>query len=90
MRGRQIVPVALEKNECFVADMYKTLRFVQHPETSQWYLSVISEGGEVGVTYDYLKVSKEYKTPSTLLKAGHYDKALAGYLEIKKRILQVS
>ena len=84
-RGGKIEPVALEENEFFVADMYKKFRFVQHPETQQWYLSVIPEEDTAEVTYDYLKAPKGYKTPSAHLADGNYDKALAGYLEIKKQ-----
>ncbi|SDH88354.1 tetratricopeptide repeat protein [Winogradskyella thalassocola] len=84
-RGGKIEPVALEENEFFVADMYKKFRFVQHPKTQQWYLSVIPEEDTAEVTYDYLKAPKGYKTPSAHLADGNYDKALAGYLEIKKQ-----
>ncbi|WP_178988967.1 tetratricopeptide repeat protein [Winogradskyella schleiferi] len=84
-RGGKIKPVALDTNEFFVADMYKKFRFVQHPETKERYLSAISEENENQITYDYLKVPEGYKTPSAHLKEGNYDKALAGYLEIKKQ-----
>lgn len=84
-RGGKIEPVALEENEFFVADMYKKFRFVQHPETKGWYLSVIPEDDTAEVTYDYLKAPKGYKTPSAHLADGNYDKALAGYLEIKEQ-----
>ncbi len=84
-RGGKIKPVALDTNEFFVADMYKKFRFVQHPETRQRYLSVISEENENQMTYDYLKAPEGYKTPSAHLKEGNYDNALAGYLEIKKQ-----
>ncbi|WP_344714906.1 tetratricopeptide repeat protein [Winogradskyella damuponensis] len=80
----KIEPVALEENEFFVADMYKKFRFVQHPETKARYLSVIPEGDEAKITYDYLKAPKGYKTPSMHLKDGNYKEALEGYLDIKK------
>lgn len=84
-RGGKIEPVAIEQNEFFVADMYKKFRFVQHPETKKRYLSVIPEDDNGKITYDYLKVPEGYKTPSTHLKEGNYEEALAGYLEIKKQ-----
>ena len=84
-RGGKIEPVALDTNEFFVADMYKKFHFVQHPETKRRYLSAISEGEESLITYDYLKAPEGYKTPSALLEEGDYEKALAGYLEIKKQ-----
>lgn len=84
-RGGKIEPVAIDTNEFFVADMYKKFHFVQHPETKKRYLSVISEEDEQQITYDYLKAPEGYKTPSFYLKEGNYEKALAGYLEIKKQ-----
>lgn len=84
-RGGKIAPVVIDTNEFFVADMYKKFHFVQHPETKQRYLSAISEEDEQHITYDYLKAPKGYKTPSLHLKEGNYEKALAGYLEIKKQ-----
>ena len=82
-KGGEIEPVTLEENEFFVPDMYKKFRFVQHPETKARYLSVVNEDDQEKVTYNYLKVTDDYKTPSQYLKEGNYEKALAGYLEIK-------
>lgn len=84
-RGGKIEPVAIAENEFFVADMYKKFKFVQHPETKERYMSIISEDDTDKVTYDYLKAPNGYKTPSLHLEEGNYDKALAGYLEIKKK-----
>ncbi|BAO74376.1 D-alanyl-D-alanine carboxypeptidase [Winogradskyella sp. PG-2] len=84
-KGGVVEPVATGENEFFVADMYKKLHFVKHPETQKPYLSIISEDDESKITYDYLKAPKGYKTPSTHLKEGNYEKALAGYLEIKEQ-----
>jgi len=78
-----IEPVILDNKTFFVADIYKKLHFVQHPETKKRYLSVISEENEHLITYDYLKVENDYKTPSMHLESGDYEKALAGYLQIK-------
>ena len=82
-KGGTIEPVALKQNEFFVPDMYAKLRFVTHPETNKRYLSILPEDNKDTITYDYLKVPEGYKTPSTLLEEGAYDKALAGFLEIK-------
>ena len=83
--AEKIKPVILDKNVFFVADMYKKFHFVQHPETQKRYLSIISEKDEKIITYNYLKVEDSFKIPSTHLKNKNYDKALAGYLEIKKQ-----
>ena len=48
-------------------------------------MSVISEENEDAISYDYLKVDDNYKTPSMHLENGDYEKALAGYLEIKEQ-----
>ncbi|WP_369994331.1 tetratricopeptide repeat protein [Winogradskyella sp.] len=84
-KGGEIKPVTLGQNEFFVPDMYKKFRFVKHPKTNERYLSVIDEDDEAKITYDYIKVKDGYKTPSQHLKDGNYEKALEGYLEIKKQ-----
>jgi tetratricopeptide (TPR) repeat protein len=81
----KIEPVVLAENEFFMVDMYRKLRFVQHTETKERYLSIIQEDNEDAITYDYLKVPNDYKTPSMYLKAKNYEKALAGFLLIKEK-----
>ena len=81
----KIEPVVLAENEFFMVDMYKKLRFVQHPETKARYLSIIQEDNEAIITYDYLKVPNDHKTPSMYLKEKNYEKALAGFLLIKEK-----
>ena len=80
-----IEPVIIDDKTFFIADIYQKLHFVQHPETKKRYLSVISEENEDVISYDYLKVDDTYKTPSMHLNSGDYEKALAGYLEIKEQ-----
>lgn len=81
----KILPVALDTNEFFVADMYTKLHFVEHPVTKKRYLSKLSEDEDTEVTYDYIKVADSYRTPSKLLKDGEYQKALDGYMAIKQQ-----
>ena len=83
--AEKIEPVALDEKTFFIPDMYKKLRFVEHPETMKRYLSVIPEDDEALVTYDYLKVHDTFKTPSMYLKDGDVKNALAGYLAIKEK-----
>ena len=80
-----IEPVILDSETFFIADIYKKLHFVQHPETEKWYLSIFAEDNEDAISYDYLKVEDDYRTPSMHLKNGDYDKALTGYLQIKEQ-----
>jgi len=80
-----IEPLILGDNTFFIADIYQKLHFVQHPETKKRYLSIISEEDESVISYDYLKVDDNYKTPSMHLDSGDYKKALAGFLEIKEQ-----
>ena len=78
-------PVILDDNIFFLADMYKKLHFNQHPETKERYLSILPENDNDPITYDYLKVDKNYKTPSMLLKNKEYDKALEVFLTMKTK-----
>jgi len=81
----KIEPVIIDENTFFIVDLYKKLRFVKHPETNKQYLSIVAEDKESNITYDYLKVTDTFKTPSMYLKSGDYKNALAGFLAIKKQ-----
>jgi tetratricopeptide (TPR) repeat protein len=83
-RGGKVKPVAISENEFFVPDMYKKFHFVTHPNTNELYLSAINDDKSI-ISYDYLKAPNGYKTPSTYLEEGDFEKALEGYLEIKKQ-----
>lgn len=79
----ELKPVALDETTFFVPDMYKKLRFVQHPDSKKRYLGVVSEDDETKVTHDYEKVADDFKTPSMHLEANNFQEALAGFQEIK-------
>jgi len=81
--AEKMEPVILDKNTFFIVDMYKKLQFAKHPDTKKWYLSVVPEGKDTIASYDYIKVSENFKTPSMYLKSKEYNKALTGYLEIQ-------
>lgn len=76
-------PVVLDENTFFVADIYKKLRFVEHPDTKKRYLGVVSENDDSKLTFEYPKVDDNYKTPKMHLNDGEYDAAVAGFLELK-------
>ena len=78
-------PIVLDETTFFVADMYKKLKFVQHPITKERYLSILTEDKNSDITYDYIKVADTFKTPSMYLKQKEYKQALIGYLNIKKQ-----
>ena len=83
--GENLKPVIIDQNTFFVPDMYKKLRFTEHPTTKKRYLSVVNPDNEEAVTYDYVKLADTVFTPSVYLERGEYKKALQGYLDIKKR-----
>ena len=82
---KKIKPVIIDQHTFFVADMYKKLRFVQHPNTKQRYLSIVDPDNEDKVTYDYLKLSDTSYIPSEYLAKENFGKALEGYLSIKEQ-----
>ncbi|MFH6769617.1 tetratricopeptide repeat protein [Gaetbulibacter aquiaggeris] len=85
-QGEKVMkPIILDENTFFVADMYKKFHFVEHPQTKKHYLSILDEDDENVISYDYLKVSDSFKTPSMYLENKEFDKALLGYLDIQKQ-----
>ena len=83
--AERLKPVAVDQNTIFVADMYKKLRFVEHPDSKRMYLGTVNPENESEVSYDYLKLADSEKIPSTHLKDGDFDKALEGYLKIREK-----
>ncbi len=81
----KVKPVVLDENTFFVPDMYKKLRFVQHPETKKRYLGTVSVEDDAKVNYDFLKVEDTYNTPRMYLQNKDYNNALKGYLELRKQ-----
>ncbi|WP_299114636.1 lipopolysaccharide assembly protein LapB [uncultured Winogradskyella sp.] len=84
-RGLKSKPVVTDTNEFFVPDLYKKLRFVVHPDTKERYIAVIAENNPDSLSYDYLKVADNYKTPSQYLDEKDFEKALEGFLKIKEK-----
>ncbi len=78
-----VKPVVTDENTIFIADMYKKLRFVEHPETKAFYLATVDPDNEEKVTYDYIKVADSFKTPSEYLKDKNFEMALEGYANIR-------
>lgn len=83
--AEKLKPVTIDQNTIFVADMYKKLRFAEHPDTKEFYLTSVDPDNDDLVTYDYLKLADSVKIPSQHLRDGEFDKALAGYLQIKEQ-----
>ena len=83
--AEKLEPVILDEKTFFITDIYKKLRFVEHPESRKRYLSIIPKNDEAIISYDYLKVSDTFKTPSMYLKSGDIENALTGYLDIKNK-----
>lgn len=84
-KSGRMKPVVLDQNTFFVADMYKKLRFVKHPDTKERFLGVVSEEDEHKVDYAYPKVADTYKTARMFLADGEYDDALTGFIELHKQ-----
>lgn len=84
-RGLKTKPVATDTNEFFVPDMYKKLHFVKHPKTDARFLSIINENNPDSLSFNYLKVADDYKTPTQHLQDKNYKAALEGYLKIRAK-----
>ena len=84
-KGVSKKPVVLDENTFFVADIYKKLRFVKHPDNNKRYLGVVSEDDNAKLTFEYPKVDDHYKTPRMYLNDGDFDAAIAGFLELKNQ-----
>ena len=78
-----IKTVAIDESSFFVAEFYAKLRLVKQASTQNYYLTKVDPENESNLTYDYLKLSNEFKLPSEHLDAGNFDEALKGYSQIR-------
>jgi len=83
--AEKLKPAIIDQNTFFIADMYKKLRFAEHPETNEFYLATVDPDDDNLISYDYLRLADSVDIPSGHLINGDFNKALTGYLDIKKQ-----
>jgi tetratricopeptide (TPR) repeat protein len=81
----KLKPVVIDETTFFVADLYKKLRFVKHPDTKKRYLGIVDEDDDSRVDYAYPKTADNFKTARMYFNDSEFNKALTGFMELRKQ-----
>lgn len=81
-RGQDMTPVKVNDSSFYLKEMNEKLVFVSNPTM---HIALAPKREHDGEKFVFEKLLEGQKTPSEYLAAKEYDKALQGYLAIKKK-----
>lgn len=85
-RGAEnIEPLKTDENTFFVKEMNAKVQFLVNPDDNKEYLVFVPKDKNEKPAFEHPKVANNYKTPSNYLTEGNYEKALEGFLNLKKK-----
>lgn len=82
--AKNIKPLKTDDSTFYVKEMNEKIQFLTNPDDRILYISLVSKDDKSKITYNYKKIGADEKLPSEYFTAKEYDKALEGYLVIKK------
>ena len=80
-----IEPSKLNDDTFYVKEMNAKIQFLTNPADQKDYLVFLPKNKEDSIEYVHKKMDADEKIPSKHLEDGNYQKALEGYLAIKKQ-----
>lgn len=83
--AKKIKPLKVNDSTFFVKEMNEKILFLTNPANQQCYISLIPKEEKKSIVYNFLKLKEGEKAPSEHLANKEFDKALEGYLAIKKK-----
>lgn len=79
-----IEPLSIGEEAFFVKEMNEKIQFLTNPENQITYMVLVPKTENDTLQYNFRKLKQNEKIPSEYLKDNNFEKALAGYLKIKK------
>lgn len=79
-----IKPLKTDENTFFVKEINEKIKFLTNPSDGLLYISLVPKEENKIITYNYKKLAQDEKLPSEYFDDKQYDKAILGYLAIKK------
>ena len=83
--AKKIKPLKVDDATFFVKEMNEKIQFLTNPATQKDYLVLVPKEDDKPIIYNFIKLNEGEKVPSDYLKNKEFDKALEGYLAIKKK-----
>ncbi|NEW79078.1 MAG: hypothetical protein GZ086_06545 [Gelidibacter sp.] len=78
-------PLKVDDSTFFVKEMNEKIQFLTNPANQQQYISLVPKEENKPIAYNFKKLKEDEKVPSEYLENKEFDKALEGYLAIKKK-----
>ncbi|MDT8417298.1 MAG: hypothetical protein RQ864_05760, partial [Lutibacter sp.] len=83
--AKKIKPLKVDETTFFVKEMNEKIQFLTNPANQKQYIILVPKEENAPIVYNFMKLNKDEKVPSEYLESKEFDKALEGYLAIKKR-----
>jgi len=79
-----IKPLKVDDATFFVKEMNEKIQFLTNPNDKTMYMVLVPKAAKDTLHYNFRKLKADEKIPSEYLNEQNFEKALAGYLTIKK------
>lgn len=83
--AKKIKPLKVNDATFFVKEMNEKIRFLTNPANKQPYIVLVPKEENKPIVHNFVKLKENEKVPSEYLENREFDKALEGYLTIKKK-----
>ena len=83
--AKNIKPLKVNDSTFFVKEMNEKIQFLTNPANQQQYIALVPKEESKPIAYNFMKLKEGEKVPSEYLANKEFDKALEGYLAIKKK-----
>ena len=82
--AKNIKPLKVNENTFFVKEMNEKIQFLTNPSDQKNYIVLVQKEEDKPIEFNYIKLKENEKVPSEYLENNEFNKALEGYLSIKK------
>lgn len=83
--AKKIKPLKVNDSTFFVKEMNEKIQFLTNPANQKNYIALVPKEENKSIVYNFMKLNEGEKVPSEYLANNEFDKALEGYLAIKKK-----
>lgn len=83
--AKKIKPLKVDDATFFVKEMNEKIQFLVNPANQTAYMVLVPKEENTPIVYNFMKLNQGENVPSEYLENMEFDKALEGYLAIKKR-----
>ncbi|PKP10835.1 MAG: hypothetical protein CVU08_13255 [Bacteroidetes bacterium HGW-Bacteroidetes-3] len=83
--AKRIKPLKVNDSTFFVKEMNEKIQSLTNPTDQHQYIVLVPKEENKPIVYNFIKLNEGEKVPSEYLANNEFDKALEGYMAIKKK-----